>query len=252
MRAFAFRGLLVIIVAAAAVCVYQLLAIRDNYVHADEIDNLLAPYAPPIETANRKPWEEPHLNNQSAPNPFVVSLKRDFNEDVTAWIRVPNSRIDYPVVHGADNSYYLNHDIQKQKAVGGSLFVDSRNSKGFADFNTIIYGHNMKDGSMFSDLRNFSDFGYFSNNALASLYLSETTYDLEIFAYIEIKESDSVIYSRVSAADPEEFIEYVRSKASRYRDISLAENDKIVTLSTCTNDLADARIVVLARLKPVV
>jgi sortase B len=233
--------------------------IQSNYVQAEEIDNLLAAYAPfdaasvPKPQKSNDPESAKSEQNDSdtsmnGVNHFILDVKQDLNEDTAAWIRIPNSRIDYPIVHGTDNSYYLDHDIRKRKAAAGSIFVDSRNSKGFTDFNTLIYGHNMIDGSMFSDLRNFSDFGYFSNNPAALLYLPRITYNLEIFAYIKVKDDDRIIYSS-SNIELNEFIEYVRSRASQYREIQLTDQDRIVTLSTCVNDLADSRMVVLARLK---
>ena len=74
------------------------------------------------------------------------------NPDIVAWLRIPGV-LEYPVVRGEDNSYYLNHTVQKTYNIAGSIFLDYRNERDFSDSKNIIYGHNMKDGSMFGALR---------------------------------------------------------------------------------------------------
>ncbi|MFR2213338.1 MAG: sortase domain-bontaining protein [Ruminococcus sp.] len=71
------------------------------------------------------------------------------NPEIIAWIRIPDTRIDYPVVQGTDNEYYLKHTFKKTEHVAGSIFLDKDNSPDFSNRKSILYGHNMKDGSMF-------------------------------------------------------------------------------------------------------
>ena len=87
----------------------------------------------------------------------VVDFKalKKINPDIVAWIRIPDTSIDYPVVQGNDDSYYLTHTFKKTEHVAGAIFLDSDNNADFSDDKNIIYGHNMKDGSMFRGLRNF-------------------------------------------------------------------------------------------------
>ena len=77
------------------------------------------------------------------------------NEDIIGWIQIEGTEISYPIVKGIDNSYYLNHTVQKTYNIAGSIFLDYRNERDFSDSKNIIYGHNMKDGSMFHVLRNY-------------------------------------------------------------------------------------------------
>lgn len=79
------------------------------------------------------------------------------NKDMAGWLTIADTEIDYPILQSTDNDYYLHHNYKNEKARAGSIFKDYRNTNEFLDKNTIIYGHNMKDGSMFADLRKYLD-----------------------------------------------------------------------------------------------
>lgn len=83
---------------------------------------------------------------------------KETNPDIYAWIEIPDTNVNYPIVQSADDdSYYLNHTIDGQEGYPGSIYTEKVNAKDFSDFNTVIYGHDMKDGSMFKDLHKFED-----------------------------------------------------------------------------------------------
>jgi len=259
MRVFFFRGILVVIIAALSICLYEMIMIRNTYVHEEQVHNVVLKYAPSgAQNTTSAAAADPSGNNKapaadinsdiSYVNNTILDAQRDINEDIAAWLRVPNTYIDYPVVHYEDNNFYINHDVMKKKAASGALFIDSRNNGGFSDFNTIIYGHNMKNGSMFGKLNNFSNSAFFSDNPYGQLFLADDTYTLEIFAYLRVQQDDKFIYGSISGVDFDNFDEYVKSNAINYRNIRLKSSDRIVTLSTCTNVYEDARMVVLARL----
>ena len=100
------------------------------------------------------------------------ALKK-INPDIVAWIRIPDTSIDYPVVQGNDDSYYLTHTFKKAEHVAGAIFLDSDNNADFSDDKNIIYGHNMKDGSMFRGLRNFLDDEFLKEHQILYLYLPD-------------------------------------------------------------------------------
>jgi len=100
---------------------------------------------------------------------------RKINEDLVAWIQIPGIGLDYPVVQGEDNEYYLYHTFQKENNKAGSIFLDYRNHDDFTDRRVILYGHNMKDGSMFSNLKQYQDSVFRKNSDSAYLYLPEKT-----------------------------------------------------------------------------
>ena len=105
----------------------------------------------------------------------VVDFKalKKINPDIVAWIRIPDTSIDYPVVQGNDDSYYLTHTFKKTEHVAGAIFLDSDNNADFSDDKNIIYGHNMKDGSMFRGLRNFLGDKFLKEHHILYLYLPD-------------------------------------------------------------------------------
>lgn len=117
---------------------------------------------------------------------------RKINEDIVAWVQIPGLGVDYPVVQGEDNEYYLHHTFRKEANKAGSIFLDYRNRVDFTDQRVIIYGHNMKDGSMFSNLKKYQDDAFRKESGTAYLYLLEKTLQLEIVAYEKVSVRDEV------------------------------------------------------------
>jgi len=225
--------------------------ISNTYANVERIAELVSEFAPPvIDMPNINLYSE-NLLRAGASNPTLLLAKNNLNDDILGWIRIPNTRIDYPIVQGIDNNFYVYHDIQRQPSGGGTIFIDRRNNENFTDFNTVIYGHNMLNGSKFAGLENFNDMGYFHNNPVGSLFLIDTTYIFDIFAFLRVEHNDRIIYGSKSYENFQEFIDYVRSVASNYRDVQLSGEDRFITLSTCDNDFPDYRFVVLARLRSV-
>lgn len=115
------------------------------------------------------------------------------NPDIVAWLRIPGV-LEYPVVRGEDNSYYLNHTVQKTYNIAGSIFLDYRNERDFSDSKNIIYGHNMKDGSMFHVLRNYQDIDFFQEHTNMEVYLPDgRSFNYQITACEQVA-ADSEIY----------------------------------------------------------
>ena len=98
---------------------------------------------------------------------------RKINSDIIAWIRIPDTKIDYPVVQGKDNAYYLKHMFQKTEHAAGSIFLDMDNEADFSNRKSILYGHNMKDGSMFQGLHRFQEESYLKEHNQVYLYLPD-------------------------------------------------------------------------------
>jgi len=178
-------------------------------------------------------------------NQNIVDLQTEINASVIGWITVPETHIDYPFVSCDDNDYYISRNIYGNASQSGTLFLDQRCAADLSDFNTIIYGHNMRNNTMFGDLPQFADEWFFNNNRSGTLFTQYDTYTLEIFAFIVVASDDSVIYS--PNGDNDTFFQYVKENARNYREPDNRAN--IVTLSTCAYEFTGARIVVLAALK---
>ena len=95
------------------------------------------------------------------------------NADVYAWIRIPGTKIDYPVVQGDEDGYYLSHDIDKESNIYGAIYTEKVNGKDFSSPNTVLYGHHMKDGSMFQGLHRFQEESYLKEHNQVYLYLPD-------------------------------------------------------------------------------
>lgn len=187
---------------------------------------------------------EPIIVNQS-----ILDLQAEFL-DVVGWLMIPNTRIDYPFVQGPDNDYYLNLDLNKERSPAGTIFMDYRNNSDFSDFNTIIYGHHMRNGSMFGTMQQFNNADFFEANQTGTIFLSDATYEIEFIAFAVIKPTDAVIYNPeiASSAERAAFLEHVMDVARYTREVDITENDRLVTLSTCNYEFNNARMVLIGRI----
>ncbi len=161
---------------------------------------------------------------------------KGINPDVVGWIHFENPDISYPIVKGEDNAKYLKMTFEKKKNPAGSIFMDVLNNGEFADRNTFIYGHNMKNGSMFAKLLEFRNQEYYEQNPYFYIYTPdgrEVTY--QIFAACLVQE-DSQSYTRFYNSDAEfkDYLEYEKSGALYDTGVDVNEKSQIVSLSTCT------------------
>lgn len=175
---------------------------------------------------------------------------REVNPDVIGWILVPNTHINYPIMQGEDNDFYLNHTWKKVKNAVGSIFMEYRNYPDFADFNTILYGHNMNNNSMFGDLDKYRGTWYTSQNPYVYIVNDEGIFRYQIFSYHRAP-VDSFVYgvSFNQRETRENFITSALEAAEDDLGIVPEFSDRILTLSTCTGSTHEKRFVVHAVLK---
>ena len=171
------------------------------------------------------------------------------NPDIIGWIAIDGIGVDYPLLQGADNSYYLNHTARKKANKLGALFMDYRVNRDFSDFYSVVYGHNMKSGRMFGRLVRIKEQETFGSVAEGMLYTPEKTYRLEIFAVVvtDVK-SDFYRYVFPDIASRGDHLQMIRENAMQYQEIGVTENDRLIALSTCSYEYKDARTIVIARL----
>lgn len=176
----------------------------------------------------------------------------DINNDLVGWLSIDNTRIDYPVVRSAEDNYYLKHNFYKEYSDFGCPYIQNDMD---AD-NIIIYGHNMDDGSMFSDLTKYKSKDFFLNNqyiSLNTLYENRTYQIISVFKEsVDPEENEVFYYNRYTYFDNEEqFNEFISNikKLSLYNTETEAQyGDSLLTLSTCEYSYNDGRIVVVAKL----
>ncbi len=165
---------------------------------------------------------------------------KELNDDSVAWINVPNTNIDYPVVQGDNNDYYLNHNFFKYKTSSGWVFLDYRNN--LTDKNIVIYAHNRLDGSMFGTLKNLKK----SNDTNIVLTTKNDTYIYKVFSIYEVKEEDYYIKTYIKDNEYKDFINTIKERSIKDYNVDLSDTKQVLTLSTCTtND--EYRLVVHAK-----
>lgn len=167
------------------------------------------------------------------------------NADIYAWIYIPGTNIDYPVLqHPSDNSYYLNYNMDGTKGYPGCIYTEDYNTKTFADLHTVLYGHNLKDGTMFAALHKYEKEEFISENQYIFIYSQEKVFVYEIFAAYEfdgIHLLDN--YDLENEYVYEQYLkdifnlEYSSGRVANIRsEVEVTKEDRIITLSTCTSD----------------
>lgn len=167
------------------------------------------------------------------------------NSDYQFWINVEGTNIDYPVVQGSDNDFYLNHDFNKNYLPAGSIFLDYRNDFE-TDYNTVIYGHHMRNSTMFGQMEKFKEKDFFEKNKTITLTSEDDIYEYEIFA-IGVYDANFG-YNTVNFNDEDDFnnfLDKILSKSMYSRNI-VNSSDKIITLSTCSYEYDNARTAIFA------
>ena len=162
--------------------------------------------------------------------------------DAYAWIRIDGTEIDYPVVqHPTDNTFYLTHSADKKEALAGAIFTENFNKKDFSDPVTVIYGHNMKNGSMFRGLHQYKDPVFFQEHQNIKIILPDKLLDVKVFAAYTTDNRHQLFGYDFS--DPDEFQAYVqeillKKEIGTITDptVKIAADDHIVTLSTCNGN----------------
>ncbi len=237
----------VIAILFAGVGCYKFAASRNSGKQYEELQEEVKTEEP---EETQEAEEEPEEEGVEIPIDFAALQEE--NPEVYAWITVPGTNVDYPILqHDGDNSYYLNHDIDGKEDIAGAIFTEDYNSKDFTDPNTVIYGHNMKNGSMFRTLHNYSDRSFFDENRDVTIYMPDKILHYEIFAAY-LYDSRHLLLS-FDFQDQQVFAQYLSDVRAR-RDmnsfvdtsIEVTSEDRIITLSTCYAGMADRRYLVQA------
>lgn len=173
---------------------------------------------------------------------------RKVNRDVVGWIFFENNSISYPILAGGDNTEYLRTSMTHEKATAGSIFIDCENEIDFNDPHTLIYGHNMKNNTMFGPLKNYyKDDSYYDGHRYFQILTKDKAYRYEIVAYKNVADNDPIY--RVLDRDRSDFDAFAQNQvlggSMIESPLEISSDDYVVTLSTCNNS-GDARFVVCA------
>ncbi len=177
-------------------------------------------------------------------------LQENVNSDIYAWVYIPGSEIDYPILqHPVDNRYYLNYNLDGSYGYPGCIYTERYNEKDFSDPLTVVYGHNMKNGTMFAGLHKYEDNEYFKENPYIYIYTPEKLFVYEIFVSHEYG-SEHLLYQK-DYTNEEQFNRYIEKimgvrgmNCNRAEDVEVTGNSRILVLSTCMADKPDNRYLV--------
>jgi sortase B len=174
------------------------------------------------------------------------------NSDIYAWIYIPDTNVDYPILqHATDDNYYLNHNLDGSKGSPGCLYTQILNSKDFTDYNTVIYGHNMKSGAMFRTLHYFEDASFFAEHPYIYIYTEDKNLVYEVFLAYETDNSHILNTNDFStetgyAAYLTKIMSNPDEEKNYRNDVRVTTSDRIITLSTCGSSGSSRRYLVQA------
>ena len=220
MKKWFYGFILIICLCVGGFCAYQAWQIynEDNQVEL-QTDKIKKDYV-----------EKKSENGEQILNPDWNALKA-INPDIVGWIYVPDCAISYPVVQGTNNSYYLDHTIYKGYNFMGSAFLDCDTNSDFSDDNSIIYGHSVQGGGMFTLLKNFSSKSFFDSHPDFYLLTPDQNYKCNVFCFSK-SNNESVLYTKDFGEERQETKDKLKNE-SLYCNEDVDTNTSIVTLSTC-------------------
>ena len=169
-------------------------------------------------------------------------------EDMVGWIKIENTKVDYPIMQATNNEFYLTHNYEGDKLRAGSIFLDYRNNPSLGDRHSIIYGHDLRNGSMFGQLHQYEEQSFANANRHFTIETRNALITVEVFAAYQTTTDFYYIETKFTNESYEQFIEAIRNKSSISYDGYINVNDQIITLSTCVSDnQSDERFVVHAK-----
>lgn len=188
--------------------------------------------------------------DDGADNPTLKDLKK-LNPDVKAWIQVPKTNIDYPVVQGQDDMEYINKNVYGEFELSGAIFLSCLNKDDFSDPYNLVYGHNMKNGGMFADVADFTNKEYFETHQKGKLYLIDATRKIRFFACMKVTAADAKIYhpDGYRKENLKDLLDYIQANAVQYRDVNVADENSLIALSTCSEAETNGRVVLIGKLE---
>lgn len=192
----------------------------------------------PIELEEAEEKKELALNTNRADFPEMeVDFKalREKNQDTVGWLYVGSCGISYPIVQGEDNDYYMHHTFEGNANSSGAIIMDFRDDKYMKDWNTFIYGHNMKNGSMFGSLKKLlNDETLYDKDPYIYVYLPGYIYRYKIFSYYKDKPDSKMYWTADTLQEYRQYIRDALSLSVRDCNVETSEDNNMVTLVTCS------------------
>jgi len=196
--------------------------------------------------------DNPDLEFEEIDRLSLAQLHQQFtevNSDYVGWIIIPGTKINYPFVLGDDNTFYLTHNFQKRPLKHGAIFMDYRNKADFSDRHIVLYGHAMRDQSMFGSIDQYKNRSFYENHSLIEIRLKNETRIYKIFSAYQVDASITRLNIPANDRNINSLIELFRSRSIFETNTDFRNVDHILTLVSCTDDVSNGRIIVHAILQ---
>ncbi|MEG1944969.1 MAG: class B sortase [Oscillospiraceae bacterium] len=195
--------------------------------------------------------EEKQKTNEAYSSPIDFESLTKTNEDAAAWLRCEGTQINFPIVQGNNNEYYLHHSIKDEWSEAGCIFLDYRNSLKFSDMQSVVFGHNFyRKDLMFTSLQNYQNQEYYEKFPKMSLYTPNAEYEIELFCGYSIDaEKYDLKLNYGDAGEFESFLKEAQDKSDFKSKVSPSSTDRIFTMCTCSVTGTDRRYLVHGILK---
>lgn len=242
-------SVLAVLFCVAAFSAYKLISLRLEYKEGEKVYQELTRY---VHLEGYTPGEGTPSEGSQQQGPYVdYDQLLAINGDFVGWIYIPDTDVNYPIVQGSDNDYYLYRMFNKDYNAAGSIFMDCGNRSDWSDYNTVLYGHNMKNGTMFADVESYRNQGYYDAHPTGLLLTEEGNYELLFFAGYAAKTDSRAWELDFASQDAyEQWLQQAVGNSAFKSSVTPTAEDQVITLSTCTYDRTNARFVLLAVLKP--
>lgn len=204
----------------------------------------------------QKPEPAPEVTPEVLPKekaPIIVDFEtlKEANPDIIGWIYWENTCVHYPIVQSEDNDYYLHRLFDGTWSFSGTPFADYRHNGDFSDFQTTVYGHNMKNGTMFAPLTGYQSQEFYEENPVMWLLTPGGDYKVELVAGLLTDDKGIARLSTVDQTQATEFLTEIRNASTFRSSVEVTENDRYIMLSTCHYGFENARYAVVGKLTPV-
>ena len=251
MKKLILRLLIVIFAATFAVSGFNIIkSLVDTAKTEKFYENLQSDYVSPV----APPSAEEETATQVVKEPAVTvdfTALSEKNKDIVGWLYLPDTVLNYPVCQAEDNDKYLRRDLDGKKLSAGTLFVDYRCKAVNTDTNYIIYGHNMKNGTMFKTVVNYKEQSFYEKKPVLYYLTPENSYKIEPVLGLVVSDNDTVYRLDFTNAQMLDYISSKKSESTFSSTVPLSDEDKFITLSTCSYEYENARFVLIGKISEV-
>ncbi len=251
-KSIALKIAIVIFAAVFVISGYNIIKILNEDAAAEKLYTAIEKeYVTPVNSAP----EKENTNEKPSENPVTEpAIKVDFqalmtkNNEVVGWLYLPNSVINYPVAKAQDNDKYLRRGLDGKYLRAGTLFADYRNKDLEESSNYIIYGHNMKNGTMFKTLVDYKKQAFYDENPIIFYLTPEKTYRIELILGNVVKSNDQIYNPELTSAELIEILNKYKQTSTFKSSVEFTEEDRFITLSTCSYEYDEARFIAVGKI----